>query len=191
MSTTGDGDLAPGGQEGPAGATGAQARARDGVDRNSEPRRGDSMPEAEAGVHKTNICDLITSLLCLLVLLPTKELNERFKSKLKAPIPVELFVVVAATLASHFGKLNEKYGTSIAGHIPTGFMPPEAPDWNLIPRVAVDAIAIAIIGFAITVSLSEMFAKKHGYTVKANQEMYAIGFCNIIPSFFQIGRAHV
>ena len=54
-------------------------------------------------IRKTNICDLITSLLCLLVLLPTKELNERFKSKLKVPIPVELFVIVAATLASHFG----------------------------------------------------------------------------------------
>ncbi|ELK17261.1 Sulfate transporter [Pteropus alecto] len=135
-------------------------------------------------IHMTNLCDLITSLLCLLVLLPTKELNEHFKSKLKAPIPTELIVVVAATLASHFGKLNEKYNTSIAGHIPTGFMPPKAPDWNLIPSVAIDAIAISIIGFAITVSLSEMFAKKHSYTVKANQEMYAIGFCNIIPSFF-------
>lgn len=135
-------------------------------------------------IHKTNLCDLITSLLCLLVLLPTKELNERFKSKLKAPIPTELIVVVAATLASHFGKLNEKYNTSIAGHIPTGFMPPKAPDWNLIPNVATDAIAMSVIGFAITVSLSEMFAKKHGYTVRANQEMYAIGFCNIIPSFF-------
>ncbi|XP_062976644.1 sulfate transporter-like [Elgaria multicarinata webbii] len=135
-------------------------------------------------IHKTNICDLITSCLCLLVLIPTKELNERFKSKLKAPLPTELFVVVAATLASHFGKLNEKYSSSVAGHIPTGFLPPQPPDWNLIPRVAVDAVAIAIIGFAITVSLSEMFAKKHGYTVKPNQEMYAIGFCNIIPSFF-------
>uniref|UniRef100_A0A8C9Q4Q4 Sulfate transporter n=1 Tax=Spermophilus dauricus TaxID=99837 RepID=A0A8C9Q4Q4_SPEDA len=135
-------------------------------------------------IHKTNLCDLITSLLCLLVLLPTKELNERFKFKLKAPIPTELIVVVAATLASHYGKLNENYNSSIAGHIPTGFMPPQAPDWSLIPSVAVDAIAISIIGFAITVSLSEMFAKKHGYTVRANQEMYAIGFCNIIPSFF-------
>lgn len=135
-------------------------------------------------IHRTNLCDLITSLLCLLVLLPTKELNEHFKSKLKAPIPTELIVVVAATLASHFGELNEKYNTSIAGHIPTGFMPPKAPDWNLIPSVAIDAIAMSIIGFAITVSLSEMFAKKHGYPVRANQEMYAIGFCNIIPSFF-------
>ncbi|XP_074068754.1 sulfate transporter [Macrotis lagotis] len=135
-------------------------------------------------IHKTNLCDLITSLLCLLVLVPTKELNEHFKSKLKAPVPTELIVVVAATLASHFGKLNENYGSSIAGHIPTGFLPPRVPDWNLIPNVAVDAIAISIIGFAITVSLSEMFAKKHGYIVRANQEMYAIGFCNIIPAFF-------
>lgn len=135
-------------------------------------------------IHKTNVCDLITSCLCFLVLVPTKELNERFKSKLKAPIPTELFVVVAATLASHFGKLKEKYGSSVSGHIPTGFLPPQPPDWSLIPNVAMDAVAIAIIGFAITVSLSEMFAKKHGYTVKPNQEMYAIGFCNIIPSFF-------
>ncbi|XP_063148494.1 sulfate transporter-like [Candoia aspera] len=135
-------------------------------------------------IHKTNICDLITSCLCLLVLIPTKELNERFKSKLKAPLPTELFVVIAATLASHFGKLKEKYDSSVAGHIPTGFLPPQLPDWSLIPSVAMDAVAIAIIGFAITVSLSEMFAKKHGYTVKPNQEMYAIGFCNIIPSFF-------
>nr|XP_038042192.1 sulfate transporter isoform X3 [Anas platyrhynchos] len=135
-------------------------------------------------IHKTNICDLITSFLCFLVLIPTKELNERFKSRLKAPIPIELAVVVAATLASHLGKLRETYGSSIAGEIPTGFLPPRPPEWNLIPNVALDAIPIAIIGFAITVSLSEMFAKKHGYTVRANQEMYAIGFCNIIPSFF-------
>ncbi|XP_053159546.1 sulfate transporter-like [Hemicordylus capensis] len=135
-------------------------------------------------IHKTNLCDVITSFLCLLVLIPTKELNERFKSKLKAPLPTELVVVVVATLASHFGKLKEKYDSSVSGHIPTGFLPPQPPDWTLIPSVAIDAVAIAIIGFAITVSLSEMFAKKHGYTVKPNQEMYAIGFCNIIPSFF-------
>ncbi|XP_059377291.1 sulfate transporter-like [Carassius carassius] len=133
----------------------------------------------------TNLCDLITSVLCLLVLVPTKELNDRFKAKLKAPIPFELFVVIAATLASHFGQFEETYGSNVAGNIPTGFMPPQLPNWSLIPNIAVDAFSIAIVGFAITVSLSEMFAKKHGYTVDPNQEMYAIGFCNIIPSFFR------
>ncbi|KAK2904514.1 sulfate transporter [Channa argus] len=132
----------------------------------------------------TNICDLVTSLVCLLILIPTKEFNERFKAKLKAPIPFELFVVIIATLASHFGHFNTEYGSGVAGDIPTGFLPPRLPAWSLIPNVAVDAFSIAIVGFAITVSLSELFAKKHGYTVDANQEMYAIGFCNILPSFF-------
>ncbi|XP_068429842.1 sulfate transporter [Clinocottus analis] len=133
----------------------------------------------------TNICDLVTSLVCLLVLIPVKEINKRFKAKLKAPIPFELFVVVIATLASHFGRFNTDYGSDVSGDIPTGFMPPQLPMWSLIPNVAVDAFSIAIVGFAITISLSEMFAKKHGYTVDANQEMYAIGLCNIVPAFFR------
>lgn len=104
---------------------------------------------------------------------------------LQAPIPFELFAVIIATLASHFGHFNAEYGSGVAGEIPTGFLPPQMPSWSLIPNVAVDAFSIAIVGFAITVSLSEMFAKKHGYKVDANQEMYAIGFCNILPSFFR------
>lgn len=31
----------------------------------------------------TNMCDLVTSLVCLLILIPTKEINDRFKAKLK------------------------------------------------------------------------------------------------------------
>ncbi|XP_059506722.1 sulfate transporter isoform X2 [Stegostoma tigrinum] len=38
-------------------------------------------------IQKTNVCDVITSALCLLVLVPLKEINECYKSKLKAPIP--------------------------------------------------------------------------------------------------------
>ncbi|XP_067852499.1 sulfate transporter [Heptranchias perlo] len=135
-------------------------------------------------IHNTNICDLVTSILCLLVLVPLKEINECYKSKLKAPIPGELLVVVVATLVSHYGRLNAKFNSTVAGNIPTGFMVPTPPDWTIISRIATDALPIAIIGFAITVSLSEMFAKKHGYTVRANQEMFAIGFCNILPAFF-------
>lgn len=103
----------------------------------------------------------------------------------QAPIPFELFVVIIATLASHFGHFTTEFGSDVAGEIPTGFLPPQLPMWSLIPNVAIDAFTIAIVGFAITVSLSEMFAKKHNYTVDANQEMYAIGFCNILPSFFR------
>ncbi|KAG7271805.1 hypothetical protein CRUP_018301 [Coryphaenoides rupestris] len=111
-----------------------------------------------ANIQNTNVCDLVTSAICIFVLVAGKELQERYKSRLKIPLPTELVVVAGATLASHFGNLNTVYASSVSGHIPTGF--------------------------AFTVSLSEMFAKKNGYTVRPNQEMLAIGCCNIIPSCF-------
>ncbi|XP_078261855.1 sulfate transporter-like [Rhinoraja longicauda] len=135
-------------------------------------------------IHKTNLCDLITTAICMPLLIASKELGERYKDKLKFPFPMELTIVVIATIISHFVNLNEIYGTSITGPIPTGFLPPTAPSLNILPRVAIDAITLAIISFAFTISLSELFAKKHGYTIQANQETYALGFCNVIQSFF-------
>ncbi|XP_023263045.1 sulfate anion transporter 1-like [Seriola lalandi dorsalis] len=137
-----------------------------------------------ANIHKTNLCDLITSAICISILVGGKEIQERYKDRLKIPLPTELVVVAGATLASHFGELNSIYGSSVSGHIPTGFIPPQVPRFGLMSRVALDAIPLAVISFAFTVSLSEMFAKKNGYTVRPNQEMLAIGCCNIIPSFF-------
>ncbi|XP_042310051.1 sulfate anion transporter 1 [Sceloporus undulatus] len=135
-------------------------------------------------ISQTNLCDVITSMICIAVLVTSKELGDRYKHKLKVPLPTELVVIVMATLVSHYGQLKERYGSSVSGEIPTGFIPPQVPSLSLMQRVAVDALPLAIVGFAFTVSLSEMFAKKYAYTVKANQEMFAIGFCNIIPAFF-------
>ncbi|XP_014904931.1 sulfate anion transporter 1 [Poecilia latipinna] len=137
-----------------------------------------------ANIHKTNLCDLITSAICIAILVAGKEIQDRYKDRLKIPLPTELVVVAGATLASHFGEFNTRYHSSVSGHIPTGFTPPQVPAFSIMPRVALDAIPLAVISFAFTVSLSEMFAKKHGYSVRPNQEMVAIGLCNVVPSFF-------
>lgn len=135
-------------------------------------------------ISQANLCDVITSAICIVVLVTAKELGDRYKHKLKFPLPTELVVIVVATLVSHYGNLNEVYASSVSGAIPTGFIPPKVPEFNLMLRVAVDALPLAIVSFVFTVSLSEMFAKKYAYTIRANQEMFAVGFCNIIPSFF-------
>uniref|UniRef100_A0A8D2QW17 Sulfate transporter n=1 Tax=Zosterops lateralis melanops TaxID=1220523 RepID=A0A8D2QW17_ZOSLA len=135
-------------------------------------------------ISQANLCDVITSTICIVVLVTAKELGDRYKHKLKFPLPTELVVIVVATLVSHYGKLNEVYASSVSGAIPTGFIPPKVPEFNLMLRVALDALPLAIVSFVFTVSLSEMFAKKYAYTIRANQEMFAVGFCNIIPSFF-------
>uniref|UniRef100_A0A8C3NAJ4 Uncharacterized protein n=1 Tax=Geospiza parvula TaxID=87175 RepID=A0A8C3NAJ4_GEOPR len=135
-------------------------------------------------IHNTNICDLLTSLVALAIIVPVKELNEHYKERLKAPFPIELLVVIAATLISHYFDFEQRYKAAVCGDIPTGFRKPTVPDFSLFPSLALDALPIAVIGFAMTVSLAEIFGKKHGYAVSANQEMIAIGMCNLIPSFF-------
>ncbi|XP_066053229.1 sulfate transporter-like [Chamaea fasciata] len=135
-------------------------------------------------IHNTNICDLLTSLVALAIIVPVKELNERYKERMKAPFPIELLVVIVATVISHYFDFQQRYKVDVCGHIPTGFRKPTVPDISLFPSLAMDALPIAVIGFAMTVSLAEIFGKKHGYAVSANQEMIAIGLCNLIPSFF-------
>ncbi|XP_068128974.1 sulfate transporter-like [Hyperolius riggenbachi] len=137
-----------------------------------------------ANITRTNICDLVTSIVAFTMIIPVKEINDRFKSKMKVPFPIELIVIIVATLVSHYFNFDTKYKSSVCGTIPTGFQIPKAPTWSIIPSIAADAVPIAIIGFAMTVSLAEIFAKKHGYTISTNQEMLAIGMCNLIPSFF-------
>lgn len=133
---------------------------------------------------QANPCDVITSAVCLAVLLATKELADRCRHRLKVPLPTELLVVVGATLVSHIGRLHERFGSSVAGDIPTGFMAPQAPDPRLMWRVALDAMPLALVGSAFSISLAEMFARSHGYSVRANQELLAVGCCNVLPTFF-------
>ncbi|KAJ1126654.1 hypothetical protein NDU88_005061 [Pleurodeles waltl] len=136
-----------------------------------------------SNLQKTNLCDLFTSIAALAIIIPVKEINDRFKNKMKVPFPVEFLVLIIAILISHYFNFTEKYKSSICGNIPTGFLTPKVPDFSLILSLAADAFPIAVISFAMTVSLAEIFATKHGYPVRANQEMLAIGICNFITSF--------
>nr|7V73_A Chain A, Prestin [Homo sapiens]7V74_A Chain A, prestin [Homo sapiens]7V75_A Chain A, prestin [Homo sapiens] len=135
-------------------------------------------------IPNTNIATLGVSLLSFVLLLVVKELNKRFKKKLPVPIPAELIVVILATLISYYFNLAEKYGVSIVGHIPKGLPPPSVPDLSLFPLVIGDAIAIAIVGLAVSISVGKTFAKKHGYQIDGNQELIALGLMNIVGSFF-------
>ncbi|XP_047574530.1 sulfate anion transporter 1 isoform X1 [Lutra lutra] len=136
------------------------------------------------GAGQANLCDVVTSVTCLAVLLAGKELSERYQRHLKVPLPTELVVIVAATMVSHFGQLHERFGSSVAGDIPTGFMAPRVPDLGLMWRVVLDAVPLALVGSAFSISLAEMFARSHGYSVRANQELLAVGCCNVLPAFF-------
>ncbi|XP_062283979.1 solute carrier family 26 member 6 [Scomber scombrus] len=134
---------------------------------------------------QTKVPELVVSLVALSVLIVVKELNACYSKKLPLPIPIELIVIIAATIIIHFCGLTSTYNIDVVGEIPSGLNAPRAPDASLFSAVIGDAFAVAIVGYAINISLGKTFALKHGYKVDSNQELVAVGLSNSIGSFFQ------
>uniref|UniRef100_A0AAQ5XXL9 STAS domain-containing protein n=1 Tax=Amphiprion ocellaris TaxID=80972 RepID=A0AAQ5XXL9_AMPOC len=99
--------------------------------------------------------------------------------------PLSLIYIIAATIITHFCGLTDKYYIDVVGEIPSGLKAPRAPDATLFSKVLGDAFAVAIVGYAINISLGKTFALKHGYKVDSNQELVALGLSNTVGGFFQ------
>uniref|UniRef100_A0A3P8ZEC8 STAS domain-containing protein n=1 Tax=Esox lucius TaxID=8010 RepID=A0A3P8ZEC8_ESOLU len=99
--------------------------------------------------------------------------------------PLSQVYIIAATLISYYGDLNSQYNVSVVGEIPQGLKPPSPPDISLWGSVVGDAFAVAIVGYAINISLGKTFGLKHGYKVDSNQELVALGLSNTAGGFFQ------
>ncbi|XP_014668688.1 PREDICTED: sulfate anion transporter 1-like [Priapulus caudatus] len=132
-----------------------------------------------------NVAAILTSVICVTCLFVTKELlDPRLRPIILMPVPMELLLVIAGTAMAYVFDLNENFGLSIVGDIPTGLPAPTLPPPALYQRVFSDAITIAVVAFVITVSMAKIFAKKHGYTIDATQELYAIGAANVASACF-------
>ncbi|XP_037627617.1 solute carrier family 26 member 6-like [Sebastes umbrosus] len=134
---------------------------------------------------ETKVPELVVSLVALSVLIVVKEINACYRQKLPLPIPIEIIVIIAATIITHFGGLTSKHSIDVVGEIPSGLKAPQVPDATLFSKVIGDAFAVAIVGYAINISLGKTFALKHGYKVDSNQELVALGLSNTIGGFFQ------
>ncbi|XP_035518667.1 solute carrier family 26 member 6, like [Morone saxatilis] len=133
----------------------------------------------------THLPTLVASAVSIVFLIAAKELNSFLSPKLPVPIPVELITIVAGTLISSYGHLNSNFTISVVGEIPSGLRSPSVPDVSLFGKVIGDAFALAIVGYAISISLGKTFALKHGYKVDSNQELVALGLSNTVGGFFQ------
>lgn len=61
---------------------------------------------------------------------------------------------------------------------------PSLPRLDLLPSIIIDSLVIAIVAFAVSLSLAKIFAKKHKYKIDANQELIALGTANVFSSLF-------
>lgn len=102
-------------------------------------------------------------------------------------IPASLIVVILGIAAVYFFNLNNQ-GVNILGEIPKGLPSFKIPtfDQKLLSELSGLAITLALIGFMEAVSIAKSIEVKHNdYKVKPNKELIALGFSNIVGSFFQ------
>uniref|UniRef100_A0A8C5TVY4 Solute carrier family 26 member 4 n=1 Tax=Malurus cyaneus samueli TaxID=2593467 RepID=A0A8C5TVY4_9PASS len=132
----------------------------------------------------TNVADLIAGLLTIFVCMVVKEVNDRFKHKIPIPIPIEVIVTIVATGISYAANLEKKYNAGIVKSIPRGFLPPEPPNVSLFSQMIAASFSIAIVAYAIAVSVGKVYATKYDYAIDGNQEFIAFGFSNIFSGAF-------
>ena len=65
--------------------------------------------------------------------------------------------------------MGERFNITELGDIPSGIKAPVMPDVDRIPEFARSAFSIAIVAFAINISMAELFSNKHDYSIRSNQ----------------------
>uniref|UniRef100_A0A674MWQ3 STAS domain-containing protein n=1 Tax=Takifugu rubripes TaxID=31033 RepID=A0A674MWQ3_TAKRU len=128
-----------------------------------------------AKITSTNVCDVVIALVIMVVVFIVKELNDRFKSKLPVPIPIEVIMTVIACGVSYAFDFRVKYGIDS----------PIAPNLHIFKETAVEAFPMAIVGFAVAFSVAKVYSVKHDYTIDGNQELIAFGISNIFGASFK------
>ncbi|XP_046551953.1 sulfate transporter-like [Haliotis rubra] len=133
----------------------------------------------------TNWIPLVTSAVSMVIIYVIKtQINERFKKRLRIPVPIELIVVIIGTVVSHFARFKNDFDVKVIGEIPAGIPQPKIPDVSLVTSHLGDAVIIGVIAFAQSVSMAKMLALKNKQTVNANQEMFAYGAGSVLCSIF-------
>ncbi|XP_017111924.1 sulfate anion transporter 1 [Drosophila elegans] len=137
------------------------------------------------GVPETNLVNFGFCMAVILFMMICNEcLKPRLSKRCRFPLPAELIMVIGGTLISKWFNLYVDYKVNPVGNIPSGLPEPVLPRLDLVPKVAVDSIAIAIVTYSIIMSMGLTFAKKHGYEVRPNQELFAMGIGNMVGGCF-------
>ncbi|KAB5567288.1 hypothetical protein PHYPO_G00231050 [Pangasianodon hypophthalmus] len=134
---------------------------------------------------ETNIGTLVVSIVTIVGLIIAREVNDYLAPKLPVPIPFQLFALVIGTVVSWHFDFKTRYNMHVVGQIPSGLRAPAMPAFSKMGSMIGDAFAISVVGYGITISLGRMFAFRFGYKINSNQELLALGLCNLIGGIFQ------
>ncbi|KAJ8778652.1 hypothetical protein J1605_013329 [Eschrichtius robustus] len=97
---------------------------------------------------------------------------------------LSIIYTIIATAISYGVDLEKNYNAGIVKSIPSGFLPPAIPPVSLFSEMLTASFSIAVVAYAIAVSVGKVYAIKYDYTIDGNQEFIAFGISNIFSGFF-------
>jgi sulfate permease, SulP family len=100
--------------------------------------------------------------------------------------PGALFVVALSTAAAAWLGLDGQ-GVRVVGDIPAGLPDFQLPalDASTLLSLLPTAITLALIGYLTIISIGQTFANRHGYEIRPNRELFAIGGANFAAGLTQ------
>ncbi len=108
-------------------------------------------------------------------------------SKRVAPgFPIALILVVASTIVVKLFDLSER-GVAVVGDISRTVPTPAIPTLSINEWLALvpAAIAVVVVGYSESISVARRFAQQHGYSIKPDRELVALGAANAFTGLFQ------
>lgn len=137
----------------------------------------ETVVELARNLGDTHGATIVVGLTALVALFVFKRLTPR--------VPAALVVVVGSILAAEVLDL-EADGVKVVGDIPDSLPAFGLPDVSggLIGDLAVTAFVITVVGFMESIAVAKVYARRHRYSVDANQELIGLGAANVAAGVF-------
>ncbi|KAG6935396.1 solute carrier family 26 member 8, partial [Chelydra serpentina] len=129
-----------------------------------------------------------TSILLFLVGLVMLRVSNCIKITYKhSPVafPMELLLIITITIIANHVHLHAESTMLVAKMVPHRFLPPTLPDLSNLSRIVAHAFSLAIVSYFLLIFVGKRYACIHNYNISSNQELMAVGLCNIFSSFFK------
>ncbi|XP_074833535.1 testis anion transporter 1 isoform X2 [Carettochelys insculpta] len=129
-----------------------------------------------------------TSILLFLVGLVMLRISSCIKITYKhSPVafPMELLLIITITIIANHVHLHAESSVVAAKMVPHRFLPPTLPDLSNLSSIAAHAFSLAIVSYFLLIFVGKKYACIHNYNISSNQELMAVGLCNVFSSFFK------
>ncbi|XP_006860630.1 PREDICTED: testis anion transporter 1 [Chrysochloris asiatica] len=129
-----------------------------------------------------------TSILLFLTVVVILRINKCIKisfNRYPIEFPMEFLLIVGFTVLANKLSMATETSKTLIEMIPYRFLFPEIPNMNILHIIILQAFSLALVSSSLLIFLGRKISAIHNYDVNSNQDLIAIGLCNVVSSFFR------